>query len=1123
MKICPNSDAQRTTTLDDTTWEENRAARLLKPLIAERDLRLSLAGRSSKQPSADRATPEKERKAPKKTQHTNTKDQSWFNTQLNEKEQPVKPSELAIVTMVGETEVKAYWQFSDYNVLAQLTLQSMMEYATHWGHPLFFLHGHLMLKSKQPYWAKIDLVEHYLSLGYRYVLYTDIDVLFLQMDTPLSSFIVPGKEVVSVNECVNRNENGPTIRSGFMLFHNSPATLEFLSTWRSSFEHYREIENPEQSALEVLSQVDEYSDLVHLHPWQHFHAYDTCHNFQSAFSMHFPGGHKVGRVARTLSWLRRHRPGLALHSDPPSQSLTRLFGGQSSVNQLADQITKRRLNLDNVEVQIFDAPRARVQSCLATLHASGHTAITAAAAAAAATASDHDDSSAHASYDGEWNKYVLRYDMVSFFLPIPTFIYFTVPDPNNLPPSVAANLEQWRAMNPGYDVVVYGDQDIEELARSFLDMEEDAWDTLTPVQKSDIWRYLVVFLFGGWYMDSDVECIRPISQWGHPFSSTLVVGIEAESVLAPSSSSSAKVAWGGRQVVVSQYAFGAAARHPALATVLRHILSQARMLSEVASMAMTPEARLYGVLETTGPWAFSDAVGEYICYADAYPLDMADKLNHLPNLAGGGHVVNTHVFGIAGFGAGQDHSLSPRVDDRTAPINVVHWFGGSIAFHGKRWTHISAAECETETCMESQRKAMERKAASLYDSQANKVQHINAMIKSIHNNGGDSQLEEQKEKKESLKMVIVGWQEVLVAPLRSAARAFGALGYEVSTIGSLTLEQHTVEELHGQLQDAHVLLWWNWRNPHSTAKLMDLRNVMPASQLWVLFNWDDPRSFFDELTRLIIDRVRVWDLVFTTGEAAIPYYLSLGAKEAHFLPPPVDLDLFYPDADDNNHDDNADNTHGGGGVVSERSRFKHCDVNFVLANLFSDTPTTTVNRTELILALAEAADRQLFRFELYGPESINIAPRHYQGALPYDQQRILYSTCRLTINVHSNDGHGGRHVNEKDLLVVASGGLLLVDAQTPGVLRHGEDCLVMESSKTSRIVQQVVRILRNQDHYATIRANGPAYVRNNFSQDRFAKAIDDRIRRRLTTTSHAGDAAGQVQIASPNLQIKRKE
>ncbi len=576
LDVCQSNDADITTSVEESSAGSFVTRRLQAAVIAERNLRAS-------QPA--------ESESPYAQEHSGE-----VHRAMGGAADSVAAKDIAIVTMIGETTVKAYSEISDYERLAQLTLQSMTEYATRWGHPLFYLHSHMMQQDKQAYWANIELMEHYLGLGYEYVLYTDVDVLFLQMETPLSTFIVPGKDVISIDECSRRNSTNPLIRSGFMLLRNSPNTLEFLRVWKASYAHYRDIENPEQSALEVLSAMPRWAPLFHLHSWRIFHAYDTCHGYQSAFSVHFPGGNKVARVGRALAWWALHKPtDNRRDGGQQQQSLTTLFGGQLSTAQLAAAITKARLDLHNPTVKIYDGPRARVQQCLEANGRAGHI----------IPPYDGGDSGDNRSL----HRQVLEYDVAAYFFPIPSVIYLTVPDPDHLPATVAANVRRWRQMNPGFSVVVYGDAQVNSLAAEYLDMDPAVWRALTPVQRTDIWRYLVVFLFGGWYVDSDVECVRPITEWGHGPTATLVVGVEAESVRSPGPSSGG---WGGRHVVLSQYAFGAAARHPALGATLRSILAQAQTLLQIGSTSITPEERLTLILSTTGPWAWSDAVAAYV-------------------------------------------------------------------------------------------------------------------------------------------------------------------------------------------------------------------------------------------------------------------------------------------------------------------------------------------------------------------------------------------------------------------------------------------------------------------------------------------------------------------------------
>lgn len=57
---------------------------------------------------------------------------------------------------------------------------------------------------------------------------------------------------------------------------------------------------------------------------------------------------------------------------------------------------------------------------------------------------------------------------------------------------------------------------------------------LTPVEQADVWRYLVLLFCGGVYVDTDVQCVTPFSQWQAALHSSkpagLLVGLESVQV-----------------------------------------------------------------------------------------------------------------------------------------------------------------------------------------------------------------------------------------------------------------------------------------------------------------------------------------------------------------------------------------------------------------------------------------------------------------------------------------------------------------------------------------------------------------------------------------------------------------
>jgi len=79
-----------------------------------------------------------------------------------------------------------------------------------------------------------------------------------------------------------------------------------------------------------------------------------------------------------------------------------------------------------------------------------------------------------------------------------------------LPPKFARYQETWTRLNPDCDYRFYDDAACAELVhREFPDLV-DLYDSLPlPILKADLFRYLVVFRYGGLYADLDMECLKP--------------------------------------------------------------------------------------------------------------------------------------------------------------------------------------------------------------------------------------------------------------------------------------------------------------------------------------------------------------------------------------------------------------------------------------------------------------------------------------------------------------------------------------------------------------------------------------------------------------------------------------
>jgi hypothetical protein len=108
---------------------------------------------------------------------------------------------------------------------------------------------------------------------------------------------------------------------------------------------------------------------------------------------------------------------------------------------------------------------------------------------------------------------------------LPKLVHFTVKDKNKLKPHQVLAMASWAYYNPGYSLMLFDDTDIRAFMTTYYPQLLPVFDGLgSPVERTDLWRYLVLCRLGGVYADSDVMAARPISQWAQD--AGLLVGIE---------------------------------------------------------------------------------------------------------------------------------------------------------------------------------------------------------------------------------------------------------------------------------------------------------------------------------------------------------------------------------------------------------------------------------------------------------------------------------------------------------------------------------------------------------------------------------------------------------------------
>ena len=111
---------------------------------------------------------------------------------------------------------------------------------------------------------------------------------------------------------------------------------------------------------------------------------------------------------------------------------------------------------------------------------------------------------------------------------MPRVLHQTFPSWGELKPRQLRSMETWRRLNPTYEIRYWTDSDCEEFVRTiFPELLPSFVGLARAVERADFFRYLVVFSFGGFYADTDVDCTQPLDSWVPP-QAAFVVGLENE-------------------------------------------------------------------------------------------------------------------------------------------------------------------------------------------------------------------------------------------------------------------------------------------------------------------------------------------------------------------------------------------------------------------------------------------------------------------------------------------------------------------------------------------------------------------------------------------------------------------
>lgn len=96
---------------------------------------------------------------------------------------------------------------------------------------------------------------------------------------------------------------------------------------------------------------------------------------------------------------------------------------------------------------------------------------------------------------------------------IPKIIWQTMKS-NEVPKLMKMYADSWIDLNPEYEYRFCDDMDILNfLEKDFPEYVENYQKLKYGAAKADLWRYLIIYKYGGVYADIDCKCINPLKNW----------------------------------------------------------------------------------------------------------------------------------------------------------------------------------------------------------------------------------------------------------------------------------------------------------------------------------------------------------------------------------------------------------------------------------------------------------------------------------------------------------------------------------------------------------------------------------------------------------------------------------
>ena len=245
---------------------------------------------------------------------------------------------------------------------------------------------------------------------------------------------------------------------------------------------------------------------------------------------------------------------------------------------------------------------------------------------------------------------------------IPNTLYVSVANKSHVDPGAESSIKACGSKNAGYKVEVMGDAERTSIIETHTPLLLPVYSKLKPTEKNDFWSYLMLYLFGGWYIDHDVQCFKPFNEFKTSFNNTAKAIIGLEAVLPEDNRNSIGFCC---PVQYCHWVMASVPFHPLFGHVVDLILD-VQAIAE-ADPDSVPGKQIGNPVMTTGPGILTKAVEHFMALHDAYPVDVAMTE---PEMVFDLGVMPRSAVAVGGYG-------TDAASANKALIFVKHMFAGT--------------------------------------------------------------------------------------------------------------------------------------------------------------------------------------------------------------------------------------------------------------------------------------------------------------------------------------------------------------------------------------------------------------------------------------------------------------